>query len=93
VTSLTLGTGLSGTLVNGSRFLAHSDAAHPLLPWATTRSCWTMSAWTGIRNSGEVTLGPFSTLDNGAGAISFVGAGRFGFGAGTYPGTVDGGPS
>jgi hypothetical protein len=91
VTSLTLPAGTSGSLINGSRFLS-LGAPVTLNPWGRFSVVLDDVSVDGIRNNG-VSPGPLSTLDGAEGAVRFVGGGRFGFGAGTFPGTGDGGPA
>ncbi len=80
----------AGSLLGGSRFKA-------IAPLVLPPGDYTMGAWgygAGERNGNVGTGSVASGLDDGGGAITFVGVSRFGDAAapGSFPGSVDGGP-
>lgn len=87
VASLVFATGSTGTLVDGARFL-------PLVTALVLSAGFQGSIVAENYGEGEPNANyswSFSTLDDGGGAISFVGSSRFGA-LGLYPITIDAGP-
>lgn len=88
VASLTFAPGLTGTLINGSRFL---NLAMPLiLPVGFQGSVVAEGFNRDQQNGNSFQLPPFigPTLNSGGGALSFVGTSRYGI-AGVFPNTPD----
>lgn len=81
-------TGLSGTLVSGSRFVPLPCPLH--LP-AGFHGTIEADGYGHLEPNGNA-LGPARNTNDGAGAITFVGLGRYGA-AGAFPLTVDMGPA
>jgi Lamin Tail Domain/CotH kinase protein len=88
--TLTFTQASGGTLIGGQRF---KNLAGPvaLAPGSYTIVAYGYGAAELNGNSNGATPFPVTT-DGGSGAINFTGGGRYGT-AGTFPGTVDGGPA
>lgn len=87
--TVTLSSGTSGTLINGSRF---SALGSPItLPAGFKGSVVLTDVSTDQIHNQGVGAGPLSTTNNGGGVVQFVGSGRYGS-IGVFPGTADAGP-
>jgi hypothetical protein len=92
VVAETLGAGLTGTLINGSRFVPPTTT---LTLAAGFRGAIVADGYSGLEplNNTGVAGAPLSTINTGGGLLRFVGQGRFDGAAGVYPANVDGGPA
>lgn len=91
VAAETLSAGLTGSLVNGSRFIAPSTT---LTLAAGFRGAIVADGYSGLEplNNTGIPGDPPSTINTGGGLLRFVGQSRFGD-PGVYPANLDNGPA
>ena len=93
VASVSFPVGNSGTLIGGSRFL---PLASPITLAAGFQGTIVAAGYGPDEPNGNAAVCGLScawTTNDGGGALSFVGGGRFGFDANGFPTNVDGGPA
>jgi len=92
VAALTFTPGAPGTLLEGSRFKALPSPI-TLAPGAYTIAAYGYNASERNGNLGVAAPAEVWETDSGDGRLSFVGGGRYGSSAGSFPGGLDGGPA